>query len=128
MQAVRWSEEVVDNEFMNKKKSKSQLVCHFASRGLQQLADSLSFVLQSVASFTNRRVLVTGVMMTVMMNARTVIRQSATISLMTSKIQHQANTITWKAACGLCTLLLQRNGVNNACSKTGICLHQAMPI
>ena len=24
MQAVRWSEEVVDNEFMNKKKSKSE--------------------------------------------------------------------------------------------------------
>ncbi|KAA6417434.1 MAG: phosphatase inhibitor [Trebouxia sp. A1-2] len=65
--AVRWSEEVVDNESMNKKKSKKCCI------------------------FTSRKALVTGVTLIAMMNAMAATNRLIVASQMTSK-RHRANS------------------------------------
>ena len=93
VQAVRWSEEVVDNEFMNKKKSKSEFfwfALPWHACGIWSLIANLARV-QSAAYFISRKALVTGVIMIAMMNAMTATNKLIVASQMTSK-RHRANS------------------------------------
>lgn len=89
MQGVRWAEEVVDNEFMNKKKSKSaSRLCiqallltrarMFADPVGASCSQSLCLFLQSAASFTRSGSLANGVMMRIATQNAIVQRDSST--------------------------------------------------
>ncbi len=92
VQAVRWSEEVVDNEFMNKKKSKSEsafVALSWHACGIWCLIATLA-CLQSAAYFISRKGLVTGVITIAMMNAMIATNKLIVASQMISK-RHRAN-------------------------------------
>jgi len=92
VQAVRWSEEVVDNEFLNKKKSKSEsafVALSWHACGIWCLIATFA-CLQSAAYFISRKALVTGVIVIAMMNAMTATNKLIAARQMTSK-RHRAN-------------------------------------
>lgn len=104
---MRWCDDVVDNEFMNKKKSKSMPSDPFYAAGLSFTGMIFLRYVQSVASFTSRKALGIGVMMTVMMSAKTVTSLQMERNQTMHQLQPKADTLLCRPL-NICLLLYIR--------------------